>query len=45
MEMAYISIDHIKKRGVVQKGMIQTLKTSGDDVGVVNDTRNLKTCL
>ena len=24
-----------QKRGVVQKGMIQTLKTSGDDVGVV----------
>ena len=30
----YINRPH-QKRGVVQKGMIQTLKTSGDDVGVV----------
>ena len=37
MEMVYISIDHIKKRGVVQKGMIQTIKTSADDIGVVVD--------
>jgi DNA (cytosine-5)-methyltransferase 1 len=33
-----------QKRGVVQKGMIQTLKTSGDDLGVVvqhnNDLNN-----
>ncbi len=38
----YINRPH-QKRGVVQKGMIQTLKTSGADVGVVvKDTRNLK---
>lgn len=30
----YINRPH-QKRGVVQKGMIQTLKTSGNDVGVV----------
>ncbi len=30
----YINRPH-QKRGVVQKGMIQTLKTSGDDIGVV----------
>ena len=30
----YINRPH-QKRGVVQKGMIQTIKTSGDDVGVV----------
>ena len=31
------------QRGVVQKGIIQTTKTSGSDVGVVvKDTRNLK---
>ena len=30
----YLNRPH-QKRGVVQKGMIQTLKTSGDDVGVV----------
>jgi DNA (cytosine-5)-methyltransferase 1 len=30
----YINRPH-QKRGVVQKGMIQTLKTSGEDVGVV----------
>lgn len=35
----YIDRPH-QKRGVVQKGMIQTLKTSGDDVGVV--TRDLR---
>ena len=41
--MEFILIDHIKKRGVVQKDKIQTLKTSGADVGVVvKDTRNLK---
>lgn len=28
-----------QKRGVVQKGMIQTLKTTGDDVGVVDNLR------
>lgn len=38
----YLDRPH-QKRGVVQKGMIQTLKTSGSDVGVVvKDTRNLK---
>lgn len=38
----YINRPH-QKRGVVQKGKIQTLKTSGADVGVVvKDTRNLK---
>ena len=38
----YINRPH-QKRGVVQKGMIQTIKTSGADVGVVvKDTRNLK---
>lgn len=32
-----------QKRGVVQKGMIQTIKTSGNDVGVVvKDKQNLK---
>jgi len=32
-----------QKRGVVQKGMIQTIKTSGNDVGVVvNCDKNLK---
>lgn len=30
----YINRPH-QKRGVVQKGMIQTLKTSGEDIGVV----------
>jgi len=35
----YINRPH-QKRGVVQKGMIKTLKTSGDDVGVV--TSNIK---
>ena len=35
----YINRPH-QKRGVVQKGMIQTIKTSGDDVGVV--TNNLR---
>ena len=34
----YIDRPH-QKRGVVQSGMIQTLKTSGNDVGVVNDLR------
>lgn len=33
----YIDRPH-QKRGVVQKGMIQTLKTSGNDVGVVVGT-------
>jgi len=28
-----------QKRGVVQKGMIQTIKTSADDVGVVVNSR------
>jgi len=38
----YINRPH-QKRGVVQKGLIQTLKTSGADVGVVvKDTRNQK---
>lgn len=38
----YIDRPH-QKRGVVQKGLIQTIKTSGADVGVVvKDTRNLK---
>ena len=38
----YINRPH-QKRGVVQKGMIPTLKTSGNDIGVVvKDTRNLK---
>ena len=37
----YINRPH-QKRGVVQKGMIQTLKTSGEDVGVVVDTYNKK---
>lgn len=38
----YLDRPH-QKRGVVQKGMIQTIKTSGSDVGVVvRDTRNLK---
>lgn len=38
----YIDRPH-QKRGVVQKGMIQTLKTSGDDVGVVvkNNNKNI----
>lgn len=30
----YLNRPH-QKRGVVQKGMIQTIKTSGDDIGVV----------
>lgn len=34
----YINRPH-QKRGVVQKGMIQTLKTSGDDVGVVVESK------
>ena len=34
----YINRPH-QKRDVVQKGMIQTLKTSGDDVGVVDNLR------
>lgn len=38
----YINRPH-QKRGVVQKGMIQTIKTSADDIGVVvKDNRNLK---
>lgn len=38
----YINRPH-QKRGVVQKGMIQTIKTKGSDVGVVvKDNRNLK---
>lgn len=38
----YINRPH-QKRGVVQKGKIQTIKTSPNDVGVVvRDTRNLK---
>jgi DNA (cytosine-5)-methyltransferase 1 len=38
----YINRPH-QKRGCVQKGMIQTIKTSPNDVGVVvEDTRNLK---
>lgn len=38
----YIDRPH-QKRGVVQKGMIQTIKTSGDDVGVVvkNNIKNI----
>ena len=34
----YINRPH-QKRGVVQKGMIQTLKTSGDDVGECEEMR------
>jgi DNA (cytosine-5)-methyltransferase 1 len=34
----YINRPH-QKRGVVQKGMIQTIKTSCDDVGVVDNLR------
>lgn len=34
----YINRPH-QKRGVVQKGMIQTIKTSCDDVGVVVETK------
>ena len=34
----YLNRPH-QKRGVVQKGMIQTIKTSGDDLGVVQDMR------
>lgn len=38
----YIDRPH-QKRGVVQKGLIQTIKTRGSDVGVVvKDNRNLK---
>lgn len=38
----YINRPH-QKRGVVQKGIIQTIKTQSDDVGVVvEDKRNLK---
>lgn len=38
----YLNRPH-QKRGVVQKGIIQTIKTNGADVGVVvKDTRNLK---
>jgi DNA (cytosine-5)-methyltransferase 1 len=38
----YIDRPH-QKRGVVQKGMIQTIKTSGADIGVVvKDKRNQK---
>ncbi len=37
----YINRPH-QKRGVVQKGMIQTLKTSGDDVGVVVDNLRIR---
>ena len=39
----YLDRPH-QKRGVVQKGLIQTIKTSGSDVGVVvKDTRNMVT--
>lgn len=34
----YLNRPH-QKRGVVQKQMIQTLKTSGDDVGVIDNMR------
>ena len=34
-----------QKRGVVQKGMIQTIKTSCDDIGVVVKEENMKTKL
>ncbi len=41
----YINRPH-QKRGVVQKGKIQTLKTTVDDIGVVvNDTRSQKEIL
>ena len=35
----YINRPH-QKRGVVQKGMIQTIKTSVDDIGVVVNQKN-----
>lgn len=34
-----------QKRGVVQKGMIQTIKTSCDDIGVVVDDNSMKKIL
>lgn len=34
-----------QKRGVVQKGMIQTIKTSCDDIGVVVDENSMKKIL
>lgn len=40
----YINRPH-QKRGVVQKGMIQTIKTSCDDIGVVVKEENMKTKL
>ena len=38
----YLDRPH-QKRGVVQEGMIQTLKTSGDDVGVVVSANGIYT--
>lgn len=40
----YINRPH-QKRGVVQKGMIQTIKTSCDDIGVVVDDNSMKKTL
>ena len=40
----YINRPH-QKRGVVQKGMIQTIKTSCDDIGVVVDDNSMKKIL
>ena len=37
----YINRPH-QKHGVVQKGMIQTIKTSGDDVAVVTDNLRIR---
>lgn len=40
----YINRPH-QKRGVVQKGMIQTIKTSCDDIGVVVEENSMKKIL
>lgn len=40
----YINRPH-QKRGVVQKGMVQTIKTSCDDIGVVVDENSMKKTL
>lgn len=40
----YINRPH-QKRGVVQKGMIQTIKTSCDDIGVVVEENSMKKTL
>jgi len=36
----YINRPH-QKRGVVQKGMIQTIKTSGNDIGIVEKVKTI----